>query len=145
MKKGHTQIGKTVSIIRKIRETDLEKFAELSLDRNAVHFNEKFAVKTLFGNRIAHGMLGASLMSGALTKLLGDGNIWLFAKINYDKPIFIGDTLTCKLTIEDIDRRGIATLLASIQNDNGIQVISGELRSMRCCTAVSPQFRDTLK
>jgi len=125
------RIGQKVMISRIVSEVDIEAFAKLSLDRNPVHFDEDFASKTIFGRRIAHGMIGMALISGALTELMGNGNIWLSATIKFEKPVFIGDELSCSLTITELKRRGIATIEAVINNTNGEVVISGTLQSMR--------------
>jgi 3-hydroxybutyryl-CoA dehydratase len=103
----------------------------LSLDRNPIHFDEDFAVGTLFGRRIAHGMLGMALISGALTALMGAGNIWISSSTKFEKPIFINDTLTCTLTVTEITRRGVADINVFIANDRSETIISGSVKSMR--------------
>lgn len=125
------QVGQNVSIARTIAEKDIETFAELSLDRNPVHFDEDFASKTIFGKRIAHGMVGAALISGALTELMGNGNIWLSVSIKFEKPIYIGDELTCILIITDINRRGVASIDVEVTSTSGEKIISGSVQSMR--------------
>lgn len=123
-------IGQCVSLKRTIEARDVEDFARLSLDRNPVHFDEEFAKKTIFERPVAHGLIGASLLSGALTQMMGAGNIWLDASIRFKKPVFVGDELEVQLTIKEIDRRGVATLDAVISNQSGDTVVEGELRSM---------------
>ena len=69
MKEGMTAcLGKTVT------EADLVVFAGLSMDTNPVHVNEEFGKATMFKGRIAHGMLGAALLSAVFgTKMPGPG------------------------------------------------------------------------
>jgi 3-hydroxybutyryl-CoA dehydratase len=110
---------------------DVELFATLSLDRNPIHFDDQFASRTLFKKRIAHGMLGAALISGALTKLMGAGNIWLSTSIGFKRPVFIGETITCTLTVREISRRGVATIEAQITNRDMEKVVTGVVESMR--------------
>lgn len=131
MSVGVLHPGKRASVSRIVKEEDIEIFAELSLDRNPVHFDEEFASRTIFGRRIAHGGIGAALISGALTQLMGDGNIWLSASIQFRKPIYIGDELTCNLTLGDVDRRGIASIDVEVTNPSKEIVISGNIKSMR--------------
>jgi acyl dehydratase len=80
---------------------------------------------------IAHGGIGAALISGALTQLMGEGNIWLSVSIQFKKPIYIGDELTCSLTISDIDRRGVASANVEVTNASSEVIISGTIKSMR--------------
>jgi len=124
-------IGSKVSIKRTVNNEDVKLFAELSMDYNLVHFDDDFASNTIFRKRIAHGMIGVSLISGGLTKLMGDGNIWLSQSINFLKPIFIGDTLTAHLEVRDLDRRKVANIEIKIINDCSEVVIEGQVRSMQ--------------
>ena len=125
------QVGQSACITRTITEQDIETFAKLSLDRNPIHFDEAFAAGTLFGRRIAHGMLGMALISGALTALMGAGNIWISSSVKFEKPIFIDDTLTCTLTVTEVARRGVADINVLIENDRSETIISGSVKSMR--------------
>lgn len=129
-RKNRPLVGDSVVLSRTIEIEDIEAFATLSLDYNPIHFDEAFAAKTVFGQRIAHGMIGAALISGALTKLMGSGNIWLSANIEFKKPIFLRDQLTAKLTIEQMDRRGVAEVSVLISNDQEEFVIVGTVNSM---------------
>lgn len=125
------RVGQVVNVKRTIMEEDIETFATLSLDRNPIHFDEAFASKTFFSRRIAHGMLGAALVSGALTELIGAGNIWLEASFKFENPILIGDKLTCTLTVSEVDRRGVAKIAVRVANDRGEVAVSGSVKSMR--------------
>ena len=122
--------GDCVTIERTIQSSDVESFAELSMDRNKIHFDEEFASGSLFGKPIAHGLIAGALISGGLTKLMGDGNIWLSLDINFKHPAFVGNRLIAKLLITDLDRRGIATIDVLIKNEDSKSIISGTLKSM---------------
>jgi len=127
--------GDSASISRVIIKRDIEDFAQISLDRNLIHFDEDFSKSTFWGKPIAHGMIGAALISGALTKLMGDGNIWLSANIKFEKPAFIGDKLLCVLTINSINYRGVANIDVSIVKEDEEKVISGAIECMNfTCT-----------
>ena len=49
---------------RTITETDIVMFAGLSGDYNPLHTDEEYSKQTMFGGRIAHGLLGLSIASG---------------------------------------------------------------------------------
>jgi len=125
------QVGQQVLISRIISEQDINVFSEISMDHNPVHFDDTFAAKTIYGKRIAHGMIGASLVSGALTELMGAGNILLSLNLDFKGPIFIGDKITCTLTIREIVRRNLATIDVEISNYDSKPVIVGTAKSMR--------------
>ena len=53
------EIGMIRSLSKVITDRDIALFAEVSTDRNPVHLDEDYAQDTIFGGRIAHGMLTA--------------------------------------------------------------------------------------
>ena len=55
-------VGRTASVSRTVSEADILMFAGVSGDTNPVHLDEEFATSTMFGGRIAHGMLSAGLI-----------------------------------------------------------------------------------
>ena len=65
-------VGRTASVSRTVSEADILMFAGVSGDTNPVHLDEEFAASTMFGGRIAHGMLSAGLISAVFgTRLPG--------------------------------------------------------------------------
>src|SRR2546425_7980840 len=49
---------------RTVTETDIVLFAGLSGDYNVLHTDAEFMKKSIFGERIAHGLLGLAIQSG---------------------------------------------------------------------------------
>lgn len=122
------KVGDTASLSREITEGDIRAFAELSGDFNPVHLDDEFARATRFGRRIAHGMLGASLISTVLgTKLPGRGAIYLSQTLQFLAPIFPGETVTAKVTVTKIkEGKPILTLETVCENQRGETLIRGE-------------------
>ena len=120
--------GDSASLSRVISDADIRAFAELSGDFNPVHLDDEFARTTRFGRRIAHGMLGASLISTVLgTKLPGQGAIYLSQTLQFLAPIFPGDTVTAKVTVVKIkEGKPILTLETVCENERGEALIKGE-------------------
>ena len=120
--------GDTASLSRIISDADIRAFAELSGDFNPVHLDDEFARTTRFGRRIAHGMLGASLISTVLgTKLPGQGAIYLSQTLQFLGPVFPGDTVTAKATVTKIkEGKPILTLETVCENQRGETLIKGE-------------------
>ena len=96
---------------RTITEADVVMFAGISGDYNPLHTDQSFAEKTPFGQRIAHGMLSASISTG-LGQTLGifEGTtLALMSQVfTYKAPVFFGDTIRLRLTVEStkISSRG---------------------------------------
>lgn len=96
-------VGMSESFTKTVSEADIVAFADLSGDTNPVHLNEDFAAATPFKGRIAHGMLGAALLSTVFgTKLPGPGCIYISQDLRFKAPVRIGDTVVAKVTITEI-------------------------------------------
>ena len=81
---------------RTITETDVVNFAAFSGDWTQLHTDVEYARTNMFGERIAHGLLGLSVMTGLLAGLgLIEGTVIAFAGLDwkFKAPIKIGDTL----------------------------------------------------
>jgi 3-hydroxybutyryl-CoA dehydratase len=81
-------IGQRASLMRTVMDHDLHSFAEVSGDNNPIHINEGFAVRSKFGQRIAHGMFTGSLVSAVIgTKLPGPGAVYLSQTMQFLAPV----------------------------------------------------------
>jgi len=91
------EIGEGIeTAARTITETDVVLFAGLSGDYNPLHTDAEFAKGTLFGERIAHGLLGLSIASGLASRLgFVEGTTEAFTALEWKfrAPIKIGDTI----------------------------------------------------
>ena len=97
------QVGMTAEFTKTVTEADIVAFAEVSGDTNPVHMDEAFAAATPFKGRIAHGMLGAILISTVLgTRLPGPGCIYVAQDLRFKAPVRIGDTVVAKVTVTEI-------------------------------------------
>ena len=87
---------KVTSAGRTISEADIMQFAGLSGDWNAIHVDSEYAKTALFGERVAHGLLGLSIASG-LAMQMGflDRTVEAFTALDWKfrAPIKIGDTI----------------------------------------------------
>lgn len=106
------KVGMTGSFARTITEADVVLFAGVTGDSNPVHLNQEYANKSLFGGRIAHGMLTASFISTVLgMKMPGPGAIYVSQKLNFRAPVRIGDTVEARATVIAVDlERGRVTV-----------------------------------
>ena len=92
------KLGDKASFSKTITDADVTIFAGLTGDFNPVHINSVYAKNTIFKNRIAHGMLGGSLVSTVLgTRLPGPGTIFMEQNLKFKMPVYIGDTLTVEV------------------------------------------------
>ncbi len=116
---------------RSMRVTDrhIEAFAELSGDRNPVHFDDAFARRIGFEGHIAHGAVTAALLSAVLgMDLPGPGSVFLEQHVRFLKPVRPGDEITASLEVVVVrPDKPIITLAAEVANQDGTRVAEGEL------------------
>ncbi len=83
----------------------IDAYAELIGDFNPVHVNAEYAATTMFGRRIAHGALSASLISAILgNDLPGPGAIFTELNMRFRKPAFIDDEITARAEVTEINQ-----------------------------------------
>jgi acyl dehydratase len=114
------QIGDSFSVSRTFTEDDVLRFAEISRDYNPVHFDKRFTGVKRFQGPICHGLLVASLVTE-----IGGQIGWLASGMRFDfkRPVYLGETVTCELTIADIDEKGRARAEAILTNGSGLTVM----------------------
>lgn len=120
--------GDAAEISKTITDEDVRAFAELTGDRNPVHLDDAYAATTRFGRRIAHGMLGASLISTVLaSELPGRGTVYLSQTLRFTAPVFLGDTVTSRVTVTRVrEDKPVVTLETVCTNQRGERVVEGE-------------------
>jgi 3-hydroxybutyryl-CoA dehydratase len=128
------QPGMSASLAKTITEADIVLFSGVSTDTNAVHLNEEFAKTTMFGGRIAHGMLSASLISAVLgNRLPGPGTIYLGQTLKFKAPVRPGDTVVATATIKEVIVEKKRVIVETVCTVGGKVVIEGEA-TMMCTT-----------
>jgi 3-hydroxybutyryl-CoA dehydratase len=122
------KVGDKASVSKIFTDEDVLDFSNLSLDKNPIHLDQSFAEKSIFGKKIAHGMLAASLFSGLLgMKLPGEGSIYLAQSLSFTAPIYIGDKVTATVEVIKIrPDKPIVTLRTFCVNSEGLVVVEGE-------------------
>ncbi len=121
-------IGDTAELSKTISESDVYGFAGICGDFNPLHIDQEFAQTTPFKQRVAHGMLSASLISAVLgTALPGKNTVYLGQTLQFTAPVFIGDTVTARVEVlEKRADKGIIKLKTEAFNQSGTLVVRGE-------------------
>ncbi|MBC7225135.1 MAG: MaoC family dehydratase N-terminal domain-containing protein [Anaerolineae bacterium] len=125
-----------VSFGRTITEADIVAFAGLTGDWNPLHTDARYAAGTMFGQRIAHGLLGLSIASGLAVRLgFMEGTVEAFLGLNWEfrAPIYIGDTICMRARVKEKKaiRRlggGIITFYVEVLNQEGKVAQRGDWR-----------------
>ncbi len=121
------QVGMSATFAKTITEADIVLFAGVSGDNNAIHTNEEFARSTIFGGRIAHGFLSASVISAAVAnRLPGPGTVYLSQALRFKAPVKPGDTVHATVTVKSVQLERARAELDTVCRVNGKVVIEGE-------------------
>jgi 3-hydroxybutyryl-CoA dehydratase len=120
-------VGQTATLSKTITEEDLQMYSAVSLDTNPIHMDDAVARLSRFGERVAHGMLSAGLISALLgTRLPGPGTIYLRQSLKFRAPVKIGHTVDAVVEITDLNlSRRSATLRTRCMVKEDV-VIDGE-------------------
>jgi acyl dehydratase len=110
---------------RTVTETDVVMFAAMTGDYMGFHTDEEFAKQTIYGGRIAHGLMGLAYMQGMKTwvhtGIASMGSLgWT---IDFRAPIRIGDTVSANFEV--------ARKRETSKPDRGILFVACELRNQR--------------
>jgi len=122
------KIGDQFSTHKQVTENDIKLFADLSGDHNPLHLDADFASRSMFKQRVAHGMLTASLISAALASMPGT-IILTNISLSFEKPVHIGDRLTARVTVTNVQNSNVdlnAEVLRGIDT-----VLSGTAKILR--------------
>ncbi len=100
------KVGMSASFGKTLTDADVLMFTGVSGDTNPLHQNREFAEQTPFKEPIVHGMLTASLISTLIgTRLPGPGCIYMNQSLKFTVPVRVGDTVTAKAVIVELDEK----------------------------------------
>ena len=122
------EIGQKESFTKTILESDICLFAGITGDFNPAHMDAEWAKNSMFGERIAHGILVAGLFSNVIgMRLPGPGTIYMEQNVKFLWPVKINDTVTAVVEIEEIlnEEKRVLRLGTSAHNQNGEKVLAG--------------------
>ena len=126
--KNTYKVGNKATRSKSFSEEEVKQFAEISTDKNPIHLDREFAEASVFGERIVHGMLVASIFSGIIgEELPGAGTIYLGQNLKFKAPVFIGEQVSATVEITHIrEDKPIITLKTQCINSKNEVVIDGE-------------------
>lgn len=122
------EVGATATWTRTFTAGDVEAFAQISGDRNPLHFDAEFAGRTRLGRLVVQGGLTTGLFNALVAmRLPGPGSVFLHQEWDYPAPVFIGDTIMAEAAvIEARVDKPITRLRCVARRDDGTEVLRGE-------------------
>jgi 3-hydroxybutyryl-CoA dehydratase len=120
-------VGLTASFGKTITEADIVLFAAVTGDTNPMHLDADYARTSPFGERIAHGMLAAGLITKVLgTQLPGPGTIYMSQTLKFRAPVLIGQTVTATVEVLALHPEKHRATLRTVCCVRGQPVLEGE-------------------
>jgi len=120
-------VGMRETLLRTVMETTVTQFAAVSGDVNPIHLSDDYAAQTRFGQRIAHGMFTASLISAVIgTRLPGPGAVYLSQTLRFLAPVKIGDVVAAVVQVAEMVEKGRRVRLECQCLVDGKPVLEGE-------------------
>ena len=127
------ELGQTYSHDFKFSQEEVNRFAEVTGDKNPVHLDADFAAKTVFKKPIMHGMLGAALFSKVFGVLFpGEGTIYLKQTLSFLRPMFVDIEYEAIFTVKEVNKEKHRAIVETVLKDKatGAVCTSGEATVM---------------
>jgi len=106
----------------------VRKYAEISGDRNPLHFDEAFVKGTKFGRLVVQGGLTTGLLHALVAMdMPGPGTVFLSQSWKFTAPVFIGDTITAEAEVVSVHpSKPVSQLAIRVWREDGETVLEGE-------------------
>ena len=123
-------VGMKESFTVTVTEAMQDMFRTLSGDENPLHSSAEYARSKGYGDRVVYGMLTSSFLSTLAGMYLpGERSLIHSVETKYQKPVFIGDTLTIEGEIEEKnDTYELIRIKALIRNQKGEKVVKARMQ-----------------
>jgi acyl dehydratase len=140
---AETEVGATTTTRgRTITGATVENFAGVSGDFNHLHTDAEAMADSGFGERIAHGALVFSVMTGLLWQSRSEREreavvaFYGVDRLRFREPTFVGETVHVELEVVEKTERdhpvgnGVVAYDAEVKNQDDEVVLSAVLRSL---------------
>jgi 3-oxoacyl-[acyl-carrier protein] reductase len=122
--------GQTYRARFKVDIDIIERFAELSGDRNPIHLDAEEAKVYGYPRQVAHGALLIAFLSRMIgMEIPGPGAIWMGQSAEWLKPVFVGDEIDFVITVQKISMAASVLELDIVaMNSKSEKVMQGEAK-----------------
>lgn len=122
------EVGQTATRTLVVTPEIVEAYAQITGDRNPLHFDEAFAAGTRFEVLIAQGGIATGMLHALVAMdLPGAGSVFLKQAWTFPNPARIGDTLRATGTVQSWRaNRAMGVMSFEVSNERGETVLEGE-------------------
>src|SRR5580765_2112080 len=124
---GIPRVGQVAERSRTVDAKDIERFTEISGDRNPLHYDEAVAKASRFGRIVVQGGITSAILNAVVAEdLPGPGTVFLHVDWSFRAPVHPGDTITgCVEVTEVREDKPITKLVTTVKRDDGTVVLEG--------------------
>ena len=122
------EVGQRARRTKTVTARDVELYAEITEDRNPLHFDPDFAARTRFGRLVAQGGITSGMLNALVAMdLPGPGTVFMSQSLRYLAPTYLGDTLTAEVEVLAVKPdKPVCQIKATITKQDGTVVLEGE-------------------
>ncbi|MBL8150108.1 MAG: MaoC family dehydratase [Blastocatellia bacterium] len=119
------ELGQLYRSERTFKQSDIDKFAEISWDDNPVHVNSEYAASTRFGKTICHGMLAYSFIYSELEKLFPEF-IQKEQEVSFLAPTFPDEEMSLRVEVIEVMQDGNFVVETSFSKSDNTVACKGK-------------------
>ncbi|MEA3410416.1 MAG: MaoC family dehydratase [Pseudomonadota bacterium] len=122
------QVGDSARRTRNVTSRDIERFTEISGDRNPLHYDEEIARATRFGGIVVQGGVTSAMLNAVVAEdLPGPGTVFLQVNWRFLAPVRPGDTITGEVSVKKVrPDKPITEIDTRVTRDDGTVVLEGD-------------------
>ena len=120
-------VGDRASRTRRVERADIQRFTEMTGDRNPLHYDEEVARRSRFGRVIVQGGVTSGLLNAVVAEdLPGPGSVFLHVSWDFTAAVAPGDVITAEVEVLSVrEDKPIHELATRITNQDGVVVLDG--------------------
>ena len=123
---GIPEVGQKAQRSRTVLAEDIDRFTEISGDRNPLHYDEQAAKATPFGGLVVQGGVTSAILNAVVAEdLPGPGTVFMQVNWSFKAPVRPGDTITGEVEVTKVREDKPITELITRVLVNGNVVLDG--------------------
>jgi len=124
---GRPYVGQVAERSRTVTREDIELFAQISGDRNPLHFDDEYAARTRFGGVVVQsGLITGILNWVCAEEIPGPGTVWIHTDWHLQAPVRPGDTITGRAEVLKVrDDKPITVVRTTVTRGDGVVSVDG--------------------
>src|SRR5436190_9322594 len=124
---GAPQVGERAERTRRVEAADIERFTDMTGDRNPLHYDEEAAARSRFGGIIVQGGITSGILNAVVAEdLPGPGTVFLHVEWDFKAPVSPGDEITGAVQVLDVRAdKPITRLRTTVTRGDGVVALDG--------------------